>query len=205
MIFSLCQFSNAALGAIILVVSVSLPSFADDTLTKPEATANKPKMDRMDQVLVAPKDIRKAIVVIKRLKGDETLGQLHFVDAGDGVRVVGKITGLKNNAEQAIHIHEFGDCSAEDGMSAGPHYNPSGAPHGGPEGKHQHVGDLGNLKTNKLGEVEYISTFKFLSLVGPSNIAGRSVIIHADRDDLKSQPAGNAGGRIACGVIGYEK
>lgn len=198
MIFKFRLASPVALAIFFSLASWSQVSFA-------EGPVSEEKPDRMEQVLVASKEIRKAIVVIKTLKGGETLGQLHFVDAGDGVRVVGKISGLKSNAEQAIHVHEFGDCTSEDGVSAGGHYNPGNAPHGGPGSHKQHVGDLGNLKTNKTGEVEFISTFKYLSLNGPTSIAGRSVIIHADRDDLKSQPAGNAGGRFACGVIGYEK
>ncbi len=171
--------------------------------------------DRIAQTLFVPREIKKAVVVVRRLKGSEILGQLHFIESlGENekketkdasVRVVGTLVGLKPNAEHAIHVHEFGDCTSEDGTSAGPHFDPNGARHGGPDHSEHHAGDFGNLKTNREGKVDFLGTFKNVALTGNRGIVGRSVVIHADRDDLKSQPAGNSGPRIACGVIGFEK
>jgi len=139
-------------------------------------------------------------------KGNSVGGKVRFTDVEGGVRIVADITGLTPNGKHAIHIHEFGDVSAEDGSAAGGHYNPGGHPHGGPESEHRHAGDLGNLTADAAGNAHYELVVKGLGLCcGATPVIGRSVIIHAKEDDLTSQPSGNAGPRIAQGVIGATK
>jgi Cu-Zn family superoxide dismutase len=123
-----------------------------------------------------------------------------FTREKNGVRVVANLTGLKPG-EHGFHIHENGDCSAPDGSSAGGHFNPTGAPHGGPDSAQHHLGDLGNLTADDSGAAKMDQVFDFLKLNGPNTIVGRGLIVHAGRDDLTSQPTGNAGPRVACGVI----
>ncbi len=120
------------------------------------------------------------------------------------MKITAKLSGLTEGAH-GFHVHEFGDCSAPDGSSAGGHFNPAGAPHAGPADLHRHAGDMGNVTAGKDGmaTIEYVDAQA--SFDGPSSILGRGVIVHANPDDLKTQPTGNAGGRIACGVVGVVK
>lgn len=135
-------------------------------------------------------------------KGNKTFGEATFEEAGDRVRVVIFVQGLKPDQEHGLHIHEIGDCSSGDGMSAGGHFNPHGKPHGLPGSKESHAGDLPALKANKQGRANINIEMDGITVKpGPANIIGRGLIVHADPDDYKTQPTGNAGARIACGVI----
>ncbi len=146
------------------------------------------------------------VATIQPTKGNTAAGVVRFTTVPAGVRIVADISGLTPSAKHAIHIHEFGDVSAEDGSAAGGHYNPGGHTHGGPETEHHHAGDLGNLSTDAAGNAHYELVMKDLTLCcGKAPVIGRSIIIHAKEDDLASQPAGNAGPRIAQGVIGAAK
>jgi Cu-Zn family superoxide dismutase len=145
-----------------------------------------------------------AIAVLHPTEGNKVTGIIRFEPVPDGkIHITGKIEGLTPNAEQAVHIHEFGDCSAPDATSAGSHYNPEGHEHGLPTQAERHAGDFGNLKTNAEGVATLDLTVDNITIDGAKNsILGRAVIIHAQRDD-GSQPVGNAGARVACGVIGW--
>jgi Cu-Zn family superoxide dismutase len=121
---------------------------------------------------------------------------------GDAVKVVADLEGLNPGQKHAFHIHQNGDCTSSDGMSAGGHYNPEGHQHGLPEAEKRHAGDLGNVQADNDGKAHYEIRVANISISGPMNpILGRGVIVHAKVDD-GSQPVGNAGARIACGVIG---
>jgi Cu-Zn family superoxide dismutase len=143
----------------------------------------------------------KAICVMHPTKGSEVHGTITFTQQGNAVEIAGEIVGLTPGLH-AFHVHEFGDCSAADAMSAGGHFNPEGKPHGGPHDEARHVGDLGNIKADASGRAVVKITDSLVQLHGPHSVIGRSLIVHAVADDLKSQPAGNAGARVACGVIG---
>ncbi|HWD20355.1 MAG TPA: superoxide dismutase family protein [Verrucomicrobiae bacterium] len=144
----------------------------------------------------------KAIAVCHPTAGNQCHGIVRFTQDGDSVKIEADVEGLTPGQEHAIHVHEFGDCSAADGSSAGGHYNPEKQPHGLPDTDARHAGDLGNLKADASGKAHYEITVKNISVMGAHNpIIGRSVIIHAKMDN-GGQPTGNAGGRIACGVIG---
>ncbi len=103
----------------------------------------------------------------------------------------------------AVHVHETGDCSADDASSAGAHFNPTGANHGSPHavGAH-HAGDLGNMIVGEDGKGHHVILMPDLTVsAGANSVVGRALIVHAGVDDLATQPTGNAGGRIGCGVI----
>jgi Cu-Zn family superoxide dismutase len=144
---------------------------------------------------------QRAIAVIHPIGDSGVLGVVAFTQKGDVVEVRGTIQGLKPG-KHAFHVHQWGDCSSRDGMAAGGHFNPDMKHHGGPDSEDRHVGDLGNITAGPDGVANIDITDKVLSLQGGHSIIGRSVIVHAGVDDLKSDPAGNAGGRIGCGVIG---
>lgn len=153
------------------------------------------------------KPVTKAIAVLHPTQGNQAAGTVRFTQEGDdSVRVVADLTGLAPNSMHGFHIHEFGDCSAPDASSAGGHFNPEGKPHGGPDSAQHHAGDLGNVTANEQGNAHIEITLHHVSVGShPNPLLGRSVILHAKADDLKSQPSGEAGGRIACGVIGAAK
>ena len=130
----------------------------------------------------------------------KNLGDVVFTPSTGGTMVDAKLSGLGANEEHGLHVHENGECVG-DLKSSGGHFNPSGHEHGAP-GPNSHAGDLGNLKTDDVGNVDYHYESEALKVNSSSGgIIGKSVIIHADADDLKSQPSGNSGKRIACGII----
>src|SRR5688500_12827625 len=144
----------------------------------------------------------RATAALQPTKGNKTFGEATFEQAGDKVRVVVFAQGLRPEGEHGFHIHEAGDCSSGDGMSAKGHFNPHGKPHGDPKSAERHAGDLPSLKAGKDGRAKLDVTVDAVSLgQGAANIIGRGLIIHADPDDYKTQPTGNAGARLACGVI----
>jgi Cu-Zn family superoxide dismutase len=113
------------------------------------------------------------------------------------------LTGFAPNTTHAFHIHANGDCSDAGAASAGPHFNPAGTRHGGPDHEMRHAGDMGNLDADEKGEVhtQKINTLVTLEENVPHSAIGKSIIIHESVDDFETQPTGNAGARIACGVI----
>jgi len=146
--------------------------------------------------------VKQAVAVVHATAGNKCHGVVRFTQEGDSVKVVADIEGLNPGQKHAIHVHQFGDCTASDGMSAGGHYNPEGHQHGLPEAEKRHAGDLGNLTADNDGKAHYEITVKNITVAGTKNpIVGRGVIVHAKVDD-GGQPVGNAGARIACGVIG---
>lgn len=132
--------------------------------------------------------------------GSMVSGTANFSELGAGVRISARVSGL-TPGEHGFHIHESGDCSAADAMSAKGHFNPYAKAHGDPGGAEHHAGDMPNLVANAQGEATYAFDLTGVTLNGPTGILGRSVVIHGDPDDYKSQPAGNSGKRIACGTI----
>jgi Cu-Zn family superoxide dismutase len=138
-------------------------------------------------------------------KGNKTFGEAIFEQVGDKVHAVIYVQGLKPGQEHGLHIHEVGDCSSGDGMSAKGHFNPYGKPHGHPSSGERHAGDLPALKAGKDGRAKVDVMMDVITVApGPASIVGRAVIVHADPDDYRTQPTGNAGARLACGVIRRE-
>lgn len=135
-------------------------------------------------------------------QGNNAGGQVSFTQADDGVRVEARINGLTPGGH-GFHLHEKGDCSAPDATSAGGHFNPTGKPHGHPDKGDHHLGDLPMLNADSSGRASLATVASGLTIGdgGSTDIIGRAVVVHAGPDDYTSQPAGNSGGRVACGVI----
>src|SRR5207247_7982782 len=148
----------------------------------------------------------KAIAVLHPIGGGSKVsGTVTFTEAADGVQIHAEITGL-TPGNHGFHVHEFGDCSAPDASSAGAHFNPTNTPHAGPDAAARHEGDMGNVEADASGNAKLDYVDHQISLANDAKSAiGRSVVVHAKPDDLKTQPSGDAGGRIACGVIGWAK
>ncbi|XP_035728468.1 superoxide dismutase [Cu-Zn]-like [Vespa mandarinia] len=150
----------------------------------------------------------KAVCV---LQGESIKGTLYFEQTNESqpVQVTGEVSGLKKGLH-GFHVHEFGD-NTNGCTSAGAHFNPHGKEHGGPYDAVRHVGDLGNIEAGDNGVAKINLTDKIIQLQGEHNIIGRTLVVHADPDDLGkgghelSKTTGNAGGRLACGVIGITK
>jgi len=143
----------------------------------------------------------KAIAVLYPVSGSTVTGIVIFTKAENGVKVVADVQGL-TPGKHGFHVHQYGDCSAANGDSVGAHFNPEGEPHGGPMSKERHVGDLGNITAGEDGKAHYEWTDDMMSFDGRDSIIGRGLIVHASTDDFVSQPAGNSGPKVACGVIG---
>lgn len=138
-------------------------------------------------------------------RADHTVtGSVNFEQSADGgaVMIAASIEGAPTGSH-GLHIHEIGDCSAEDFTSSGGHFNPAGVPHGGPMDAERHAGDLGNIEIGEdgTGMLELSSDLITLAAGAETSIVGRAVVLHAGTDDLVSQPTGDAGGRIGCGVL----
>ena len=147
-------------------------------------------------------DAPRATAPLQPTKGNKTFGEATFEQVGDKVRVVVFVQGLKPGQEHGMHIHEAGDCSSGDGMSTKEHFNPFGQPHSNHGSPGRHAGDLPSLKAGTDGRAKVDVELDVITVTpGPASIVGRGLIVHADPDDYKTQPTGNAGARIACGVI----
>jgi Cu-Zn family superoxide dismutase len=130
-------------------------------------------------------------------------GMLTFTEVAAGVMVAGSVSGLDPGSTHGVHLHEKGDCSAADGMSAGGHWNPTGQVHGGLGSAASHLGDLGNVTADASGKAPVSLTKAGAKVRDGStlDVVGRGVIVHATADDLTTDPSGNSGARIACGSI----
>lgn len=147
----------------------------------------------------------EAVAKLAPTKDSNAAGTATFSSAGkDGVRIKIEVSGLKPGSEHGWHVHEKGDCSAPDATSAGGHFSLQGQQHGPQEGDKYHAGDLGNLKADAQGKASktlLVPDSKLTLASGPASVVGKAVIVHGGPDDLKSQPSGNSGPRIACGVV----
>ena len=142
-----------------------------------------------------------AVAVVRGFGDHPVKGIIHFTATADGVEIRGELSGLKPG-KHGFHIHEFGDVSSADPKCHGGHFNPDKKKHGAPDAAERHVGDLGNITADGRGKAVIDMTDKLIALSGPHSIVGRAVIIHEKADDLKTQPTGDAGARIAGGVVG---
>jgi Cu-Zn family superoxide dismutase len=145
-----------------------------------------------------------AVAQLAPTQGSTASGTATFVERSGKLIVDGRFKGL-TPGQHGIHIHEKGDCSAPDASSAGGHFNPTGESHGAPDSASRHGGDFGNITADANGDATLSATLDAgragIGNLASNSIAGKALVIHADPDDLRSQPAGNAGKRVACGVI----
>ncbi len=143
-----------------------------------------------------------ASVVTQPTEGNQTVADVTFAEVDGRIHVSGRVTGLKPNSEHGFHVHEFGDCSAPDASSAGAHFNPSNKPHAHPG--HGHDGAMKNLVADAEGIAVVDDELPDTVNIGKGDdfdIVGHALIVHSDPDDYVSQPVGNAGKRLTCGVI----
>jgi superoxide dismutase, Cu-Zn family len=150
---------------------------------------------------VAVAQAQTATATLAPTAGNTAAGTVSFMQHGDKVMVSAKVSGLAPGGH-GFHIHEKGDCSATDGMSAGGHFNPTGKPHGSPDAADHHAGDMPMLQADASGNATLTMELAGVGIGGGmADIVGKAVIVHKDADDYKTQPTGNSGARLACGVI----
>ncbi|MCY7354162.1 MAG: superoxide dismutase family protein [Lysobacter sp.] len=180
-----------------LLVSTSLLALAGCASTP--STSTRASASTSASVSTA----RAAAVNLASASGSLVSGKLSAMPMGDGVHLRGDVGGLVANSTHAIHVHQNGDCSAVDASSAGNHFNPTGSPHGKAGSGAHHAGDMDNIVANANGVAMVDMHLRGVTLGGgaANDVAGRGLIVHAMADDYRSQPAGNAGARLACGVI----
>ena len=142
-----------------------------------------------------------AAASINPSEGNTAKGTVHFQEQRDGrVEVVVDITGVPPGVH-GFHVHEKGDCGMN-GQNAGGHFNPMSLVHGAPDAQSHHAGDFGNVTADASGNVRTSFTTRSVTVAaGPMTAVGHAIILHANPDDLTTQPSGNAGARIACGVV----
>ena len=144
----------------------------------------------------------RAAAQLQPKSASQVAGSISFTQEGGTLRVVARVTGLTPNQEHGFHVHEKGDCSSADAMSAGGHFNPTAQPHG-PQAAAHHGGDMPSLKADAMGNVDTRFTIQGVTLApdAATSLIGKAVVVHAQPDDYATQPTGNSGGRVACGVI----
>ena len=180
---------------------IMLIAFATLTINLAAQSMNDMKGMHMD---ATNQTINKAVCVLIPTAGNNVFGVVTFTKVENGVQVVADLTGL-TQGKHGFHIHEFGDCTSTDGTSAGGHFNPTNMEHGSPMESMHHAGDLGNVVADSNGKAHLEYLDKDISLMGMKSIIGRSVVVHKGEDDMKTQPTGNSGARVAYGVIGIAK
>lgn len=178
------------------------PNQAPEAVTEP--TASTPSSEPATSApATSEAAMAEAKATLKPTAGNTVAGELSFTAADDGVRVTGTLSGL-SPGKHGFHIHEKGDCSAPDGTSAGGHFNPDGVDHGQISADPHHAGDSNNITADADGKATVDQMLSANVDIGEGDkydILGKAVIVHEKADDYKTQPTGDAGGRLACGVI----
>lgn len=167
------------------------------------ARTEPPPPPETPAAVAAPEPVATAQAGLSGASGRGVTGEMNFSAGRGGVSVEGHVAGLPANTIHGFHVHETGDCSAPDATSAGEHFNPEQGMHGGPTTQNRHLGDLPNIEVDGTGNATVSATISGATLRdgGPNDLIGKAVVVHARRDDYVSQPAGDSGDRVACGVI----
>jgi len=167
-----------------------LATFTHAQTKSADTTKSKPTVNRTVS----------AIAVISGNTPDGITGTIRFTRLKKGVRITGEIYGL-TPGKHGFHIHEKGLCDRPDFTTAGPHFNPDSMKHGSTHSEQRHAGDFGNIIADDYGVAKFTYIDYSISFKGKNSIIGRSAMIHDKEDDLKTDPSGNSGGRIGCGII----
>lgn len=186
-------------GNLLILLIVALFGVVGCAQEPVEEPAEMAAEDVQEEPAVVPELRAKA--TLEGLEGSDVSGAVTFFEANEQVKVVARVENVSPGVH-GFHIHETGDCSADDFTSAGGHFAPDGNPHGAPTDEKHHAGDLGNITVGEdgVGNLEITSEVLTVS-PGPHSVVGKAVILHEGEDDLESQPTGDAGARIACGVV----
>jgi len=206
----LSKFRTKSLFLVILIASSFTVMACGGSKSAPDEQPVETAIDETEEAVEEVEDevveeMSRRVARAKMISGSgESLGEVTFTQTDDGVQITGDIAGLGEAGSRGFHVHEFGKCDGPDFMSAGGHFNPAGHQHGAPENapEARHAGDFGNIEINdddgaNLDLKDHVITLK----AGENNIVGHALIIHAQQDDLTSQPTGDAGARAACGII----
>lgn len=193
------RMSLALLAVLVVAAAGCAPKKEEPMAPAPESGAATTETPAAEQA--AP---LVAKTTLAGREGSNVSGTVTFTQEGDQVKVVAHVEGAEPG-KHGFHIHETGDCSAPDFSSAGGHFNPTGAPHACPPDENRHAGDLGNIDIGDdgTGNLE-LDTDLITVAPGDHSVVGKAVILHEGEDDCTTQPTGNAGGRLACGVIALE-
>lgn len=181
--------------SILMIMAASACQKQNDEMMS-EDKMSKDTTDMTDMV-----EVTSALAVLEPTEGSNVSGVVYFKTMEGGIEVTADIKGLKPG-KHGFHIHQFGDLRADDGTSAGGHFNPMDMKHGAPGDSVRHVGDLGNIEVSNDGTAHYERVDSLISFSGKNSILGRAIVVHVGEDDLKSQPTGDAGARAAVGIIG---
>ncbi len=191
---------------ILFTIALSVAAAACGSKSKPAAPpapapVAEPAPAPVEPAPAPPPPPKQAKAELAPASKSKVKGTIEFKEVDGGLEVTANIEGLKAG-DHAYHVHEKGDCSAPDAASAGGHFNPNSHKHGAPDAEEHHEGDFGNLTAGKDGKATKTFVMKGITLDdGPTSIVGKGFIVHDKADDFKTQPTGNAGGRVACGVI----
>jgi Cu-Zn family superoxide dismutase len=143
----------------------------------------------------------RANALIEGRSGSALSGMAVFTQNGDTVHVVVDVVNAPEGVH-AVHLHEKGDCSAPDATSAGGHFNPMKMEHGSPDAPTHHAGDFGNMTVGGEGHGHLELDSAMLTVTaGDHSVLGHAIVVHAKEDDMHTQPTGNAGARLGCGVV----
>lgn len=192
---------NAWMGTLLsLVLTGCACSDGPDLLADANNLNNTNEIAQADAMMPTRIRVFSAFAIVKPLPGNQVRGKVTFTKVSEGVQVVADFDGLTPGSH-GFHVHEHGTCEGKEASEAGAHFNPTNEPHGAPNSTSRHVGDLGNLVADENGHAHYERIDKTIALDGKNSIVGRSLIVHLDADDYKTQPAGASGSKIACGII----
>lgn len=190
----------ASLALSVLGAAAVLAAGAQDGNAAPVTAAAKPAK-LATTAMPAP----GAKATLESADDPKLSGTVAFIQLADAVRIEINVAGADHPGLHGIHLHENGKCEHDPGgkhyTSAGGHFNPTAAPHACRESTTHHAGDFGNIEIQPDGTGHLVVVTSMLSLRGPNSPIGKAVILHTDADDCKTQPTGNSGGRLACGLV----
>jgi len=186
----------------ILLMSATL-LFVGGCATTPSNSTPSTSTRASSSTAMSAGSAQSVTVNLASASGSLVSGKLMAMPMGEGVHLRGEVGGLAANSTHGIHVHEKGDCSAADAGSAGEHFNPTADPHGKRDSGAHHAGDMDNIVANASGVAMVDMHVMDVTLGGgaANDVAGRALVVHAMADDYRSQPSGNSGARVACGVI----
>jgi Cu-Zn family superoxide dismutase len=189
---------------------LALPACHHEQTEAPETAAETTAAPEAPATPAAPATGPTAHATLQGVPGDtDFTGTVTFTQEGDGVRVVADFAGVDKPGKHGFHVHETGECTHDPAggkhfSTSGGHFNPTGAEHACPPTEPRHAGDLGNVEIGADGQGHAEMTTNLLSLSGPNSVVGKAILLHGGEDDCKTQPSGNSGERIACGVVTME-